>query len=129
MRSSSFEDEDRSIIGAFPKAPPARAPMSKGGVKRSPMGILVAVETQMVSTEEYRCHWVKDFPPQRESMNTWCLSCPPLVVSREQERRTVRKLKRWDARWLSAQNREVFISREASRRHSNGCTFDSHVPT
>jgi hypothetical protein len=105
MRSSPSEDEDRSITGAFPEPPPpARTPARKGGVKRSPMGILVAVETQMVSTEESWRRWVKDFPPQRESVNGWCLSCPPLVVSRERERRTLRKLERWDVRLLSAQN-------------------------
>jgi hypothetical protein len=68
------------------------------------MGILVALKTQMVPAEEFCHHWVKDFPLQRESMNTWCLFCPPLVVSREQERRILRKLERWDARWLSAQD-------------------------
>jgi hypothetical protein len=52
---------------------------------------------------------VKDFPPQRESVNVWCLSCPPLVVSREQERRTIRKLERWNARWLSTQDEMGYL--------------------
>jgi hypothetical protein len=30
--------------------------MSKDGVRRSPTGILVAVEIQMASTEEFWCH-------------------------------------------------------------------------
>jgi hypothetical protein len=51
MRSSSSKDEDRSITGAFPKGPPARTPVSKGGMKRSPTGILVAMETQMALAE------------------------------------------------------------------------------
>jgi hypothetical protein len=75
-------------------------------MKRSLMGILMAVETQMALAEESWHHWVKDFSPQRESMNAWCLSCPPLVVSREQERRTLGMLERWDARWLSTQDEE-----------------------
>jgi hypothetical protein len=79
-------------------APPARTPVSKGGVKISLMRILVAVETQMTPAEESWCHWVKDFPLQRESVNAWCLSYPLLVFSREQERRTLRKLERWDVR-------------------------------
>jgi hypothetical protein len=58
----------------------------------------------MAPAEESWRHWVKDFPPQRESVNAWCLSCPPLVVSREQEGRTLRKLERWDVIWLSAQD-------------------------
>jgi hypothetical protein len=92
MRSSPFEDEDRSITRAFPEGPPARASVSKGGMKRSPMGILVA--------EESWRHWVKDILPQRESVNAWCLSYHSLVVSRERERRTLRKLERWDVIWL-----------------------------
>jgi hypothetical protein len=63
--------------------------MSKGGMKRSPTGTLVVVETQMELAEESWHQWVKDFPPLRESVNAWCLSYPPLVVSREQERRTL----------------------------------------
>jgi hypothetical protein len=73
-------------------------------MKRSLMEILVAVETQMAPTEESWRRWVKDFPLQRESMNAWCLSYPPLVVSIEREGRTLRKVERWDARWLSAQD-------------------------
>jgi hypothetical protein len=82
------------ITGAFLEAPPARTSTSKGSVKRSPTGILVAVETQMAPTEEYWHRWVKDFPLQRESMNAWCLSCPVLVVSREREKnpKKVRKM-------------------------------------
>jgi hypothetical protein len=63
-------------------------------MKISPMGILVVVETLMTPAEESWCHWVKDFPPQRESVNAWYLSYPLLVFSREQERRTLRKLER-----------------------------------
>jgi hypothetical protein len=92
MRSSSSEDEDRSITGAFPKGPPSQIPASEGSAKRSPTGILVVVENQIVPVEESWHHWVKDFPPQRESVNTSFLSCPPLAVSKEQERRTLRKL-------------------------------------
>jgi hypothetical protein len=69
MRSSSYEDEDRSITGAFPEGPPARTPASKGGVKRSQTGILVAVETQMAPAEESWRHWVKDFPLRTESIH------------------------------------------------------------
>jgi hypothetical protein len=47
---------------------------------------------------------VKDFPQQRESVNVWCLSCPLLVVSRERETIILRKVERWDARWLLAQD-------------------------
>jgi hypothetical protein len=64
----------------------------------------------MAPTEESWCRWVKDFPPQRESVNDWCLSYPPLVVSRERERRTLRKLERWDARWLSVQDERGIYS-------------------
>jgi hypothetical protein len=59
----------------------------------------------MAPTEESWRRWLKDFPLERESVNAWCLSCPPLVVSKERERRTLRKLERWDARWLSAQDK------------------------
>jgi hypothetical protein len=45
MRSTSSEDEDKSIIGAFPEGPPAQTPASKSGTKRSPTEILVVVET------------------------------------------------------------------------------------
>jgi hypothetical protein len=45
---------------------PAQTPESKGGVKRSQTGILVAVETQMTRMEESWRHYVKDFPLQRE---------------------------------------------------------------
>jgi hypothetical protein len=76
--------------------------VSEGDTKRSSTEILVAVETQMAPMEESWHHWVKDFPPQRKSVNAWCISCPPLVVSREEEGRTLRKLERWDARGLSA---------------------------
>jgi hypothetical protein len=55
------------------RSPPARTPASEGGMKRSLTAILVAVETQMAPTEESWHHWVKDFPPQRESMSAWCL--------------------------------------------------------
>jgi hypothetical protein len=63
MRSSSSENEDRSITEAFLEGLPARTPVSKVGMKRSPTGILVAVETHMVPTEESWHHRVKDFPP------------------------------------------------------------------
>jgi hypothetical protein len=42
-------------------------------------------------------------------VNVWCLSCPPLVVSKEQERRTIRKLERWNAGWLSAQDEMRYL--------------------
>jgi hypothetical protein len=58
----------------------------------------------MASAEEYWHRWIKDFLPQRESMNAWCLSYPPLVVHRERERRTLRKLERWDTIWLLVQD-------------------------
>jgi hypothetical protein len=69
MRSSSSEDEDRPITRAFPEGPPTQTPTSKGGVNRSQMGILVAVETQMVPAEESWHHWVKDFPLWRDSIH------------------------------------------------------------
>jgi hypothetical protein len=37
--------------------------MSKGGAKRSPTGILVAVETQMALVNESWHLYVKDFSP------------------------------------------------------------------
>jgi hypothetical protein len=37
--------------------------MSKDGVRRSLTGILVVVEIQMASTEEFWCHWVIGSPP------------------------------------------------------------------
>jgi hypothetical protein len=43
--------------------------VSEGDTKRSSTEILVAVETQMAPMEESWHHWVKDFPPQRKSVN------------------------------------------------------------
>jgi hypothetical protein len=45
MRSTSSEDEDRLITGAFLEGPPTRTPASKGDAKRSLTGILVEVKT------------------------------------------------------------------------------------
>jgi hypothetical protein len=83
----------------------------------------------MAPMEESWRHWMKDFLPQRESVNAWCFSCPPLVVSREQERRSLRKLERWDARWLSAQYERGIYSLRSVARYSDGCTFDSRTAT
>jgi hypothetical protein len=41
--------------------------MSESGMKRPLREILVVVETQMAPTVMFWCHWVKDFPPWRES--------------------------------------------------------------
>jgi hypothetical protein len=78
-------------------------------MKRSPTGILVAVETQMASAEESWCHWVKDFPPQRESVNAWCLSCPLLVVSRERERRTLKKARKMGCEMVISARRRGYL--------------------
>jgi hypothetical protein len=59
-------------------------------MKKSLTRIPVAVETQMAPTEEFLCHWVMGSPPYRESASVWCLSCPPSLASKEQERRTIK---------------------------------------
>jgi hypothetical protein len=61
MRSSSFEDEDRSITGAFLEPPPAWTLVSKDGVKTSPTEILVVVETQLAPMEESWRRWWRTF--------------------------------------------------------------------
>jgi hypothetical protein len=67
MRSPSLEDEEGSTTGAFPEGPPAQTSMSKGSMRRSPTGILMAVGIQMAPAEESWCHWVMGSPPWRES--------------------------------------------------------------
>jgi hypothetical protein len=71
MRSSSSEDEDRLITRTFPESPPPPGSNTgeQGWCEEISDEILVAVETQITSVEESWCHWVKDFPLQRENMN------------------------------------------------------------
>jgi hypothetical protein len=107
---SSSEDEDRSITRAFPLILPCSNTGEQGlheeisdgdsGGGGDPNG---------VGGEVLTC-WMKDFPLQRESVNASCISYPPLVVSRERERKTLRNLERWDATWLSAQDKEDIYS-------------------
>jgi hypothetical protein len=116
MRPSSSEDEERSTTGAFPEVPPCsntdeqgrREEISDGdpggggdpdGVDR---GVLVSLGDR--------------FPSLGESVSIWCISCPPSLASREQEKRTLKasgKEKR-TARWLSAQNDgDIYSQRSA----------------
>jgi hypothetical protein len=70
MRSSSSEDEDRLITRTFPESPsPGSNTGEQGWREEISDEILVAVETQITPVEESWCHWVKDFPLQRENMN------------------------------------------------------------
>jgi hypothetical protein len=64
MRSPSSEDKEGSTIGAFSEGPLAQTPMSKGGVRKSRTGILMAVKIQTAPTEESWCHWVMGSPPR-----------------------------------------------------------------
>jgi hypothetical protein len=51
------------------------------------------METQTASTGESWRRWAMDFPLRRDIVGAWYLSCPPLLVSREQERETLSKQK------------------------------------
>jgi hypothetical protein len=55
MRPSSSEDEDPPLEPSQ-RGLPAQTPVSKGGVRRSPTGILVVVEIQMALVKESWCH-------------------------------------------------------------------------
>jgi hypothetical protein len=50
-------------------------------------------------------HWVKDFPLWRESVYASCPFCPPLVVSRGQEKGTLKRINEKNARWLSVHDK------------------------
>jgi hypothetical protein len=79
-------NEEGSIIGIFLEALPAQTLVSKGGTMRLSTGTPVVVEIRMAPVVEFQHHRAKDFPLQRESVHAGCLSCPPSVVSRQQER-------------------------------------------
>jgi hypothetical protein len=49
------------------EGPHAQATVTEGGEKRPLKEILVVVETQTMPVVESWCHWVMDFPLQRES--------------------------------------------------------------
>jgi hypothetical protein len=63
MRPSSFEDEERSTIGAFSEEPPAQTPVSVDGVRRPSMGTPAAAVIQKVPAVELEHHSAMDFPP------------------------------------------------------------------
>jgi hypothetical protein len=110
MRSPSSEDEEISTTGALPEDPLALTSVSGAGVMKFPAGTSMAAVIQMASTVESWHRLAMGSPLWRESERVWCLSCPPLLASREQERRTIKaseKEKR-TVRWLSAQDGDIY---------------------
>jgi hypothetical protein len=94
------------------------------------VGTLVAVVIQMVPVVESWHRLAMDSPLWRESEHILCLSCPPLLASREQERRTLKASEKRELRdGYQHKTKEIFIASEASRGYSNGCPFDSCAPT
>jgi hypothetical protein len=104
MRPSSSKDEERSTTGVFPEGPPCSNtgeqgwheeisdgdPDGGGDLDGVSGGVLVSLGDGLPSLEG--------------EPSVWYLSCPPLLASREQERRMLKaseKEKR-TARWLSA---------------------------
>jgi hypothetical protein len=71
------------------------------------------------------------FPSLGESVSVWCISCPPSLASREQEKITLKASgkKRELRDGYQRKTMEIFIASEASRGYSNGHTFDSRAPT
>jgi hypothetical protein len=69
MKSSSSEDEERSITGTFPEGPPCSNTSERGRREETSDRIPVAVETQMAPAEGSWYHWAMGFPLQRESVN------------------------------------------------------------
>jgi hypothetical protein len=112
----------RSISNKIFLIHPAQTPMSMGGMRPPPMGTQEGMETETAPVEESWCHWAQDFPPRRESVLAGCLSCPPLLESKEQEKENLskKKTKRRNERWFPAGNEGDIYSLGASCRYSNG---------
>jgi hypothetical protein len=103
MISSSSKDEDRSITGAFPEPPCSNTgeqgwreeisnedPGSGGDPDGASGGVLVALGEGLPFAEGEHSRLMPFFPP--------------LVVSRGQEKGTLRQIKEMNARWLSMQD-------------------------
>jgi hypothetical protein len=72
--------------GSPPRYCPIRTLMSSDGVTRHLKGAPVEAEIQMAPVVEFVHRQAEDFPLQKESAHAWRLSCPPLVVSKQQKR-------------------------------------------
>jgi hypothetical protein len=78
-------NEEGSIIGVFPEALPYSNTGEQGRHDETSDGEPGAGGDPDGTTVEFWHHRAEDFPLQRESIHTWCISCPPSVVSRQQE--------------------------------------------
>jgi hypothetical protein len=72
------------------RIPLASTLMSSGNVMKSPAGTSVVAVIQTAPVLESWHRLAMGSPLWRESEHIWCLSCPPLLASREQERRTLK---------------------------------------
>jgi hypothetical protein len=86
MRSPSSEDEERSTTRAFLEDPLVPTPVSGGGVRKPPVGTSAAMVIQTTPTVESWHRLAMNSPLWKKSEHVWCLSCPALLASREQER-------------------------------------------